>query len=109
MSGDIAGRKFDVCFDGGNICGFLVLDEGDLITIWQPSYYVPASFIYEVTQGSIFETLATRPGVLSVSMPQESLEDLHEYLITTDDDCVLVLAGRPPRVDEVRSSSDASS
>lgn len=105
-SDSIEGRQFAYRFDASFLRGFLVLDEGDLITIWESSHYVPnASILYEVAQGSIFETFSQRPGVLSVSMPQESLEALHEYLIATDDDCILVLSARPPHVEEL--SQDA--
>ena len=99
-SGSIEGRRFGYRFDA--VCGFVVLDEGDLITIWESPHYVPsASILYEVVQGSIFESFSQRPGVLSVSMPQETLDSMHEYLIATDDDCILVLSGRPPRIEEI--------
>lgn len=95
-------RHFVYRFDASCLRGYLVLDEGDLITIWEPPHYVPsASILYEVVQGSLFETLSQRPGVLSVSMPQESLETLHEYLVATDGDCILVLSARLPHVEEL--------
>ena len=79
-SGSIAGRRFSYRFDAFR--GFVVLDEGDLIAIWESPHYVPnASILYEVVQGSIFETFSQRAGVLSVSMPQETLDSMHEYLI----------------------------
>jgi len=99
-SGGIEGRRFAYRFD--SFRGFVVLDEGDLITIWESPHYVPnASILYEVVQGSIFETFSQRPGVLSVSMPQETLDPMHEYLLATDDDCILVLSARPPHVEEL--------
>ena len=99
-SGSIDGRRFAYRFD--SFRGFVVFDEGDLIAIWESAHYVPnASILYEVVQGSIFETFSHRSGVLSVSMPQESLDTLHEYLIATDDDCILVLSARPPHVEEL--------
>ena len=105
-SGSINSRQFSYRFDASFLRGFLFLDEGDLITIWESSHYVPnASILYEVVQGSIFETFSHRPGVLSVSMPQGSLRTLHEYLIATDDDCILLLSARPPQVEEL--SQDA--
>jgi len=80
----------------------VVLDEGNLITIWDSPDYVPAaSILYEVVQGSIFESLSQRPGVLSVAMPEERLDRLHEYLVITDDECILVLSARPPQVEEM--------
>ncbi len=102
-SDSIAGRRFSYRFDTFRC--LVVLDEGDLITVWESPHYVPASILYEVVQGSVFETLSQRPGVLSVSMPQESLGTLHEYLVATDDDCVLVLSARPPHVAELPSDA----
>lgn len=79
-----------------------MLDEGDLIAIWQSSHYIPnVSILYEVVEGSIFEGFSKRPGILSVSMPYESLDKLHEYLLATDDDCILVLSTQPPDVEEL--------
>ena len=102
-SDSIEGRRFAYRFY--TFRGLVVLDEGDLIAIWESPHYVPsASILYEVVQGSIFETLSQRPGMLSVSMPQESLDALHEYLVVTDDDCVLVLSARPPHVAELPSN-----
>lgn len=99
-SGKIQGRRFVYSFDD-TFRGFVVLDEGDLITIWESPHYIPnASILYEVMQGSIFETFSQRPGVLSVSMSQGTLDTFHEYLIATDDDCILVLSARPPSIDE---------
>jgi hypothetical protein len=98
----IAGREFAFRFDASFVRGFIVLDEGDLITIWEPPHYVPnASILYEVAAGSLFETFSQCPGVLSVSMPDESLGQLHEYLIATDDDCLLALSSRPPHFEEL--------
>ena len=98
----IAAREFAFRFDASFLRGFVVLDEGDLMTIWEPPRYTPnASILYEVSAGSIFETFSQRPGVLSVSMPQECLGRLHEYLIATDDDCLLALSSRPPHVEEL--------
>jgi hypothetical protein len=98
----IAGREFAFRFDASFLRGFIVLDEGDLITIWEPPHYVPnASILYEISAGSLFETFSQRPGILSVSMPEESLGRLHEYLIATDDDCLLALSSRPPHVEEL--------
>jgi len=99
-SDSIEGRRFVYRFD--SFRGFLVLDEADLITIWESPHYVPnASILYEVVQGSMFETFSQRPGVLSISMPQETLDSMHEYLLATDDDCILVLSARPPHVEEL--------
>jgi hypothetical protein len=42
-----------------------------------------------------------RFGILSVLMPYESLDTLHEYLVATDDDCVLILSALPPHIDEL--------
>ena len=101
-SDSIHARRFAYRFDTSSLRGFVVLDEGDLITIWESSHYVPnGSILYEVKRGSIFETLSVRPGLLSVSMPQESLDTLHEYLIATDDDCILVLSACPPLIEEL--------
>jgi hypothetical protein len=98
----IAGREFAFRFDASFLRGFIVLDEGDLITIWEPPHYVPnASVLYEISAGSLFEAFSQRPGILSVSMPEESLGQLHEYLIATDDDCLLALSSRPPHVEEL--------
>jgi hypothetical protein len=100
-SGTIAGREFTFRFDAGYLRSFILLDEGDLITIWESPHYVPnASILYEVSAGSLFETFSQHPGVLSVSMPDESLGRLHEYLIATDNDCLLALSSRPPHVEE---------
>lgn len=106
-SDSIDDRRLAYHFDASFLRGFLVLDESDLITIWEPSHYVPnASILYEVVQGSMFETFSQRPGVLSVSMPQEALETLHEYLIATDDDCILALSARPPHVEELSHEAE---
>jgi hypothetical protein len=101
-SDSIEGCQFEYRFDASFLRAFLVLDEGDLIAIWGSPHYVPAaSILYEVTGGSIFETFSQRSGVLSVSLPQATLDGLHEYLIATDDDCILALSARPPRTEEL--------
>jgi len=103
-SDGIDGRTFAYHFDSPR--GFIMLDEGDLIAIWQSSHYIPhASILYEVVEGSIFESFSKRPGILSVSMPYESLDKLHEYLLATDDDCILILSTEPPDVEELNTSA----
>lgn len=93
------GRRFAYRFE--RCAGMVVLDEGDLITIWESPHHVPAaSILYEVVQGSILESLSQRRGVLSVAMPEERLDRLHEYLVVTDFECILVLSARPPQVEE---------
>jgi len=95
----IAGREFTFRFDRSFLRGFFVLDEGDLITIWEPPHYVPgASVLYEISAGSLFESFSQRRGVLSVSIPQQTLGPLDEYLIATNDDCLIALSSRPPDV-----------
>jgi hypothetical protein len=97
----IAGREFTFRFDARFLRGFMLLDEGDLITIWEAPHYVPnGAILYEISAGSFFESFSQRPGVLSVAMPEELLDSLHEYLIATDDDCLLVLSSRPPEVEQ---------
>ncbi len=105
-SEQIEGRSYRYDFDASCIRGFLLLDEGDLITIWEPEEYSPnAAPLYEVNQGSIFEGMSRRSGVLSVSIPFERLENMKEYLIATDDDCILVLSSRPPRITEIQKQA----
>jgi hypothetical protein len=102
ISGSIDGRRFEYRFDSSFLRGFVVLDEGDLITFWESPHYVPnTSILYEVVQGSLYKYFSQRSGILSVSMPYESLDTLHEYLVATDDDCILVLSTLPPHINEL--------
>jgi hypothetical protein len=104
VSDVIDGRRFEYRFH--SLRAFLLVDEGDLIAIWESQHYVPdASVLYEVVQGSIYEVFSQRPGIFSVSMPHEALDELHEYLLATDHDCVLVLASQPPVITELHQDA----
>ena len=101
-SDQIMDKLYRYEFEEGGLRGFLLLDEGDLIAIWEPGEYSPnISPIYEVIQGSIFEGMSKRPGIMSVSLPFEELEECREYLIATDDECIIVLSSKPPRITEI--------
>jgi hypothetical protein len=98
--------ELEYSFQASLLRGFVVLDEADLITIWESTDYVPkgSSILYEITKGSIFESFSHRSGILEISMPFGSLNKLHEYLVMSDNECVLVLSSQLPIVPQVTPS-----
>ncbi|MDH5434470.1 MAG: hypothetical protein OEY19_11040 [Gammaproteobacteria bacterium] len=78
--------------------GMLLLDEGDLITLWENGGFHTGHILYEISDGSIFEQISAISGVLSVSLPFERLDDLKEFVICSQDDCLLVLSKCEPEI-----------
>ena len=96
-SDQIEGKVFTYKFE--YIDGLILLDEGDLIAIWESPDYQNISILYEVVSGSIFAGMSARPGIMSVTLPNEKLETHHEYLIATDNECLLCLSNKLPDID----------
>jgi len=87
-----------------SVRGFLLLDEGDLIALWETKQFWTGHILYQIKENSIFEGISKIPGILSVSLPMESLEHLKEWLVASADDCLLVLTNHEPeiKVNEIR-------
>ena len=96
LNGEDTDSKVEYNFN--SVRGFVLLDEGDLITLWETKQFWTGHILYQIKENSIFERISINPGILSVSLPMESLESLKEWLISSVDDNLLVLTHQDPEV-----------
>lgn len=74
-----------------SVCGFRVLDEGDLLEFWQPDVRCDG-YIWQVVSGGWFSLEKIRNGFVPSSNAQE-------YLIVGVNECVSVISKNPPNID----------
>lgn len=79
------------------VIGFRVLDEGDLLEFW-PTCAADHGWLFVVHENGWWDQEMTRKGFI-----HDRRSGLTEYFIASQNDCISVLAGEPPRV-EVSSS-----
>jgi hypothetical protein len=72
--------------------GFRVLDEGDLLEFWGGSH-PPDCFLFQVKGGGWLDLEAKRAGFASTQR-----ENVTEYLVASEMNCVSVLAIEPPQI-----------
>ena len=73
------------------VAGFRMLDEGDLTDVWSHSDYDPKASVYRVVSGGWLGLEKSRPSFLS-----DFVGNVTEYLITSGNECVSVLAETEP-------------
>lgn len=73
------------------VAGFRMLDERDLTDIWSDSDFDPKASVYRVVSGGWLGLEKSRPSFLS-----DFMGDVTEYLITSGNECVSVLAETKP-------------
>jgi hypothetical protein len=79
------------------VIGFRVLDEGDLLEFW-PACAADNGWLFIICQGGWFDQEIGRPGFL-----HEKTLGLTEYFIASQNDCISVLAGAAPQVENCSS------
>ena len=79
-----------MCFEV--VAGFRMLDERDLTDVWSDEEYDPKASVYRVVSGGWLSLEKTRRTFLS-----DFMGDVTEYLITSNNECVSVLAETEPR------------
>lgn len=77
-----------------NVCGFRVLDEGDLLEFWSPEVRKPG-WLWLVEAGGWLQLESTRAGFLRGDLPT-----IKEFMILGINECVNVFASSEPRVYE---------
>ena len=80
---------FTVCFE--IVAGFRMLDERDLTDVWSDANYDPNASVYRVVSGGWLGLEKTRPSFLS-----QFMGEVTEYLITSGNECISVLAESEP-------------
>lgn len=103
---DLCALRLTLLFDGlepyryltfKDVCGFRVLDEGDLLEFWH-SDNRPSGMVWEILAGGWFDQERQRSGFLSGSQ-----QDLKEFMVLGQNDCMSVIVGKyqplmvPPR------------
>ncbi|MCE3272238.1 MAG: hypothetical protein K0S57_2635 [Ramlibacter sp.] len=73
----------------GEVAGFRVLDEGDLLEFWAQGVHKPG-WLWRVSRGGWRDLEATRPGFIRT--------DAREFLVLGINDCVSVFSGEEPKV-----------
>lgn len=82
-------ESFSVYFEV--VAGFRMLDERDFTDVWSHADYDPKASVYRVLSGGWLSLEKTRPSFLS-----DFMGDVTEYLITSGNECVNVLAETDP-------------
>lgn len=83
-------ESFSVYFEV--VAGFRMLDERDLTDVWSDANYDPKASVYRVISGGWLSLEKTRPSFLS-----DYTGDVTEYLITSNNECISVLAETEPK------------
>ena len=86
-----AGARVSAEFDG--VCGFRVLDEGDLLEFWSPKTRVEG-WLWLVEEGGWFAQERVRGGFLSGVGDRT----YSEYLVLGQNDCVSVFSSKAPKI-----------
>ena len=74
-----------------DVVGFRVLDEGDLLEFW-PDCASDHGWLFRITAHGWFDQEIARRGFLHDRVP-----GLGEFFVASQNDCISVLAGQPPR------------
>ena len=74
------------------VAGFRMLDERDLTDVWSDADYNPKASVYRVLSGGWLGLEKTRKTFLS-----DFMGNMTEYLITSNNECVSVLAETEPK------------
>ncbi|WP_162060496.1 hypothetical protein [Undibacterium sp. KW1] len=74
------------------ICGFRLLDEGDLLEFW-PACADSEHWVFQIEEGGWYAQESLRPGFL-----RKDIAAIQEFLITSSNGCVSVLAWEEPEI-----------
>jgi hypothetical protein len=88
----VGGGSVRVSFE--DVAGFRVLDERDLLDFW-PTCSTPNGWLFEIASGGWLDQESQREGFMMRAMN----ENVREFFVTGEDDCVNVLARAQPEVD----------
>ena len=77
----------------GEVAGFRLLDEGDLLEFW-PVCARANGWLFQINANGWFDLEASRPGFL-----REKGLGLSEYFIAGQNSCVSVLSNEAPKVE----------
>ncbi len=84
--GVIASLEFE------DVVGFRLLDEGNLLEFW-PNCSSAHGWLFRIERGGWFDQELTRKGFL-----HDKSTGICEYFVASQNDCINVLAGTPPRL-----------
>jgi hypothetical protein len=77
----------------GGVCGFRVLDEGDLLEFWDPNSRAEG-WLWHVKDGGWFALENIREGFVS-----GAFGGYNEYLVIGIDDCVSIFSTDEPKIE----------
>jgi len=75
------------------VIGFRLLDEGNLLEFW-PVCSQDNGWLFRIKENGWFDLETSRSGFLL-----DKRVDVSEYFISSQNDCVSILAGEPPKIE----------